>query len=106
MVSDVLARSHVDGLPEATRSLFLSEWRRRKKDKNLAVGLSCLCFAGVAGVGRIYVGQVGLGVALMLLNPLTCGLWSLVDLFFVSDAAEMENSRILVELQGAFPVQG
>ena len=106
MSSDSLALAHVQTLPEANRSLFLAEWSRRKKDKSLSVGLSCLCFAGVAGIGRIYVGQVGLGVALMLLNPLTCGIWGVVDLFFVGDAAETENTRILVELQGAFPGQG
>ena len=105
MSADALALSHVQKLEEANRSLFLAEWSRRKKDRSLALGLNCLCFAGVAGIGRLYVGQVGLGVALLLLNPLTCGIWGVVDIFLVGNAVETENTRILAEMQAAFPSQ-
>lgn len=103
MSSDALALAHVQTLPEANRPLFLAEWSRRKKDKGVALGLNCLCLAGVAGIGRLYVGQVGMGVALLLLSPLTCGIWGLVDIFLVGEAAETENTKILAELQVAFP---
>ena len=105
MSADVLALSHLQTLPEATRPLFLAEWSRRKKDKGIALGLNCLSLAGFAGIGRIYIGQVGMGVALLLLSPLTCGVWGLVDIFLVGSAAETENTKILAELQAAFPAQ-
>lgn len=106
MSADVLALSHLQTLADANRPLFLAEWSRRKKDKGLALGLNCLSLAGFAGIGRIYLGQVGMGVALLLLSPLTCGIWGLVDIFLVSEAAETENAKILAELQLAFPSQG
>ena len=104
----VSARAGLQGaglhtLPEASRPLFLAEWSRRKKDKGIALGLNCLSLAGFAGIGRIYIGQVGMGVALLLLSPLTCGVWGLVDIFLVGSAAETENTKILAELQAAFP---
>ncbi len=34
---------------------------------------------GIGGVGRLYTGHIGLGVAQLLLGWLTCGIWPLVD---------------------------
>lgn len=38
-----------------------------------------LLFFGIGGVGRLYTGHIGLGVAQLLLGWLTCGIWPLID---------------------------
>lgn len=54
----------------------------------------------VAGVGRMYIGQVGLGVAQLLVTILTCGvgaLWPIIDgiLILTKDDARDAQGRIL-----------
>jgi len=40
-------------------------------------------FFGVLGIDRFYLGNVGLGVAKLLLGWLTLGIWPLVDFFVI-----------------------
>lgn len=103
MSPDTLAMSHAQQISTDNRALFLSEWTRQKKDKGTALGLSFLWVVGLAGIGRMYAGQVGLGVAQLLLSPLTCFIWSLVDLFLIGNAIETHNAHVLTKLQVAFP---
>lgn len=50
------------------------------KSKMVAGLLNILLpFVGICGVGRFYTGHIGLGVAQLLLGPLTCGVWPLID---------------------------
>lgn len=49
------------------------------KQKTVAGLLQLLCFIGIGGVGRLYTGHIGMGIAQLLLGPLTCGIWPLVD---------------------------
>ena len=54
----------------------------------------------VSGVGRMYIGQVGLGVAQLLVAIFTCGigaLWSIIDgiMILVNDAPKDAQGRIL-----------
>ncbi len=54
----------------------------------------------ISGVGRMYMGQVGLGVAMLLVSIVTCGvghLWSLIDgiLILTKDDAKDAQGRIL-----------
>jgi TM2 domain-containing membrane protein YozV len=48
-------------------------------DKSKLVAGLLQIFLGVFGVGRFYMGHIGLGVAQLLLGWLTCGIWPLVD---------------------------
>lgn len=50
----------------------------KKINKHIFVWLGNFLF-GYLGVDRFMRGQVGLGVAKLLLNWLTLGLWSLID---------------------------
>jgi TM2 domain-containing membrane protein YozV len=34
---------------------------------------------GFGGIGRLYLGHIGLGIAQLLLGWATCGIWPLVD---------------------------
>lgn len=38
-----------------------------------------LLVVGIGGVGRLYTGHIGLGIAQLLLGWLTCGIWPLID---------------------------
>lgn len=54
----------------------------------------------VSGVGRMYMGQVGLGVAQLLVSIFTCGighLWSLIDgiMILVNDSPKDAQGRVL-----------
>lgn len=54
------------------------------RKSRLAAGLMNLLLPliGVSGIGRIYMGYVGLGVAQLVVGLITCGiggLWSLID---------------------------
>ena len=54
----------------------------------------------VAGVGRMYIGQVGLGVAQLLVTIFTCGigaLWPIIDgiIILTKDDAKDAQGRIL-----------
>ena len=54
----------------------------------------------IAGVGRMYIGQVGLGVAQLLVTIFTCGvgaLWPIIDgiLILTKDDAKDAQGRIL-----------
>jgi TM2 domain-containing membrane protein YozV len=54
----------------------------------------------ISGVGRMYIGQVGLGVAQLLVAIFTCGigaLWSIIDgiMILVNDAPKDAQGRVL-----------
>ncbi|OBI51009.1 hypothetical protein A5707_14175 [Mycobacterium kyorinense] len=53
------------------------------KSKVVAGLLQLIGLVGIVGVGRIYIGQTGLGIAQMIVGLVTCGLgaviWGVVD---------------------------
>lgn len=54
-------------------------------------------FLGGFGVDRFILGDVGLGIAKILLGWLTCGIWPLVDIFLCyKKAKEMNLNKILM----------
>lgn len=65
------------------------------KDPMMALILSIV--AGVFGVDRFYVGDVGLGVAKLL----TCGgggIWTIVDYFLIMKVAKQKNFEKLMSV--------
>ena len=50
-----------------------------------------LCFVGMCGVQRLYLGQTGLGLA-MLFTMGFCGIGQFFDLFLIPQAVEKVNS--------------
>lgn len=99
------ALAHAQRLPDGQRAIFLSEWNRRSKDKTTALLLSLLWLIGIAGVGRMYIGQVGQGVAQLFLSPMTCFIWSFVDIFLIGDACDQVNAMTLAELEITYPAR-
>ena len=57
------------------------------KSKTVAGLLQLLGLFGIAGIGRIYLGHTGLGVAQLLVGFVTCGLgavvWGVVDALLI-----------------------
>jgi TM2 domain-containing membrane protein YozV len=57
------------------------------KSKIVAGLLQLLGLLGIAGIGRIYLGQTGLGVAQLLVGFVTCGvgavIWGVVDALLI-----------------------
>ena len=69
------------------------------KSKTIAGLLQLLSLVGIGGVGRFYIGDVGMGVAQLLVGLLTCGIgliWSIVDaLLILTDKVNDPQGRPL-----------
>jgi TM2 domain-containing membrane protein YozV len=70
------------------------------KSKTVAGLLQLLGLLGIAGIGRIYLGHTGLGVAQLLVGFVTCGLgaviWGVVDaLLILTDKVSDSQGRPL-----------
>jgi TM2 domain-containing membrane protein YozV len=61
------------------------EQKQEQKDVALAYALWCLSLVGLCGVQRLYLGQVGYGLALLLTFGF-CGVAQLLDLILLPDA--------------------
>jgi TM2 domain-containing membrane protein YozV len=62
------------------------------KSKTIAGLLQLLGLFGIAGMGRIYIGDTGLGIAQLLVGWFTCGIgaviWGVIDaLLILTDKA-------------------
>jgi TM2 domain-containing membrane protein YozV len=52
------------------------------KSKTTAGLLQLLSLVGIGGIGRFYIGDIGVGVAQLLVGWLTCGvglIWPIID---------------------------
>jgi TM2 domain-containing membrane protein YozV len=70
------------------------------KSKTIAALLQFLGLFGIAGLGRIYIGQTGLGIAQLLVGLATCGVvavvWGTIDaLLMLTDKVSDSNGRPL-----------
>jgi len=63
---------------------------QEQKDVALAYALWCLSLVGLCGVQRLYLGQVGYGLALLLTFGF-CGVAQLLDLILLPDAVGQSN---------------
>jgi TM2 domain-containing membrane protein YozV len=64
--------------------------RQEQKDVALAYALWCLSLVGLCGVQRLYLGQVGYGLILLLTFGF-CGVAQLLDLILLPDAVGQSN---------------
>lgn len=62
------------------------------------IGLILGIFFGVFGVDRFYKGDIGLGVAKLLLCWLTFGIWWLIDLFLVYRGIKKDNLQKITQI--------
>ncbi len=89
-------------LPEARRAEVQALYMSQRKDRGVAMLFQCLLFLGLPGLGRLYVGDVAIGLCQFLFTIFSCGilaLWPLVDLFFIMGAADSHNRLLVRRLQ-------
>jgi hypothetical protein len=87
-----MIRERLESLP-ADRELAVSAME--VKDPTTALLLSLLVFFGFSGVDRIYIGDIGLGIAKFLTGG-GCGIWAIIDFFLIMDAAKRKNLEKLM----------
>jgi TM2 domain-containing membrane protein YozV len=64
-----------------------------QKSSGLIAGLAAAGFLGVAGIHRFVLGDVGLGI-LMLVTFGGCGIWTIIDLVRASSMAQKYNDDL------------
>lgn len=75
---------------------------QEQKDVALAYALWCLSLVGLCGVQRLYLGQVGYGLALLLTFGF-CGVAQLLDLILLPDAVGQSNRANAIRAQTPRP---
>ena len=66
------------------------------KDPTVALCLSLICFLGISGIDRMYIGDIGLGIGKLLTGG-GCGIWSLIDLFLIMGATKDKNYQKFIQ---------
>lgn len=66
------------------------------KNPEFVLLLSVLGFFGLAGLDRVYIGDVGLGI-LKFITLGGLGLWTVADLFFITERTKQANAKKLEE---------
>ncbi|MGQ7461782.1 TM2 domain-containing protein [Streptococcus suis] len=81
-----MLRQRLNELDESQTAFILAT---ELKSPTTALILSILL--GYLGADRFYIGQIGLGVAKLLLSWATFGIWPLVDWFLIMGATKKVN---------------
>ena len=82
-----MIRERLENLP-ADREMAVSAME--VKDPTTALLLSFLVFFGFSGVDRIFIGDIGWGIAKFLTGG-GCGIWAIIDFFLIMDATKKKN---------------
>jgi hypothetical protein len=93
---DIIGLEQQQQLPEAERLSFAVAYGTEAKNPATAFWLSL--FLGFFGIDRMYLGQYGLGV-LKLATLGGCWIWSLVDVFIISEAARTHNRQVAIKVR-------
>ncbi len=89
-------RNRMLQLPEGTNAMFFSS---QLKDPTTALLISL--FAGVLGIDRFYIGDVGLGIGKLLTGG-GCYIWAIIDLFLIMDATREKNYQTMLLVLSQF----
>lgn len=76
---------------EATIQIMFSQL----KDPTISLILSILL--GWLGIDRFFLGDIGLGIGKLITGG-GCGIWWIIDIFFIMDATRQKNAIKLAQL--------
>jgi hypothetical protein len=69
--------------PQQGAPYGVDAYGRPLSDKSKMVAGLLQLFLGTFGIGRFYLGYTGLGVAMLLVSWMTCGIWPLIDAILI-----------------------
>lgn len=78
----------------STQQLLMVQSEFEKKKINKTTAYLFWFFLGGFGVHRFHIGDKGLGVAMLLVNWMTLGIWALIDGFILSGRINQLNTQI------------
>ena len=94
---DEIAQAKRD-LTDAEQTQFELQYSRMRKNPTTALILGLLF--GTIGVDRLYIGDIGLGIAkLLTLGGLL--IWALIDLFLIMGAARARNTDAIHSIKAS-----
>jgi len=83
-------------LTEEQQNMFITQYASRRKSADTILICTLLAFAGIAGIQRFVVGQVGMGL-LYLFTAGLCLVGTIVDIINHKDLAFEFNQRQALE---------
>ena len=89
----------LEPMPEQAASSFASHYQTQRKDPLILLLLTAMGFLGLAGLGRFYLGQIGMG----LVYVITIGflfIGTIVDVVRHQNLALESNEEIAVRIAG------
>lgn len=84
------------GMSDAEVAQFTSAYRVRRRDPQTVLLLALLGFFGVAGIHRLWLGDIGWGVVYLITGGL-CAIGTIVDLLNYRSLADRYNLQIAQE---------
>lgn len=86
----------IKNMDDEQASFFAQVYRSRRRDSNLILVLILLGFAGFAGIHRLAIGQIGLGILYLVTFGL-CFIGTIVDLVNFKSIAYEYNIKMAHE---------
>lgn len=84
------------GMSDAEVVQFTQAYRVRRRDPQTVLLLALLGFFGVAGIHRLWLGDVGMGIVYLITGGF-CGIGTIVDLLNYRGLADRYNLQIAQE---------
>jgi hypothetical protein len=95
----IFLESLMKDLTEEQQKQFVMIYSSRRKDPQLILILTLIGFLGVAGIHRMIVGQLGMGIIYLLTGGL-CLIGTIVDIINYKDISGEFNRRQAMESVG------
>lgn len=86
-----------ESMDDDTARIFSNIYRARRKDSMTILIMACLGFFGVAGIHRIFIGHVGMGM-LYLFTVGLCLIGTVVDIINYNSLTFEYNRKIALEI--------
>lgn len=88
----------IEELPEDKLNIFVKMYRSRRKDPLLLLVLALIGLFGVAGIHRLFVGHIGMGI-LYIFTAGLCLIGTIVDMINYKNFAFEYNRKIAIEIK-------